>query len=157
MMKGLLVIAIFLFFVPTAFSQIAYTGALGLRIGSSFGISGKYFLTEDIALEGYFTSRRKGYEFTVLGLKHRNIAWNRDFNWFYGGGAHIGFSEYQEFDNSQNRTQATVGIDGMIGAEYNFQPIPINIALDYKPEVNFSGASGLCLLCGALSVRYVFK
>jgi len=156
-MKRLLLAAA-LFFTATLLSaQSDYQGAFGLRAGSGFGLSGKYFLNRDLALEGHFTSRRRGYELTALALKHRDIGWQRDFNWFYGGGAHVGFSEYTDTESGLDRTQTTVGIDGMIGAEYTFQPIPLNLALDFKPEINFTGASGVCLLCGALSIRYVFQ
>ncbi len=155
-MKYLSVLAFALLSAFGLHAQADYTGALGLRAGSSFGISGKYFLTRDVALEGHFASRRRGYELTALGLKHRDIGWYRDFNWFYGGGAHIGFSEYRETDSGRDQTQTTLGIDGMIGVEYTFQPVPINIALDLKPEINFVGATGVCFFCGALSVRYTF-
>ncbi|MBI1193256.1 MAG: hypothetical protein GC205_08785 [Bacteroidetes bacterium] len=156
-MKHLLVAAALLFSTASLFAQSDYQGAFGLRAGSGFGLSGKYFLNRDLALEGHFTSRRRGYELTALGLKHRDIGWHREFNWFYGGGAHVGFSEYTDTESGLDRTQTTVGIDGMIGAEYTFQPIPLNLALDFKPEINFTGASGVCLLCGALSIRYVFQ
>lgn len=153
--KWIVAFPLFLGLLPLS-AQSDYRGALGLRAGSAFGLSGKYFLQRDLALEGHFTSRRRGYELTALALKHQDIGWHRDFNWFYGGGAHVGFSEYIDTESGFDRTQTTVGIDGMIGVEYTFQPIPLNLALDFKPEVNFSGASGVCLLCGGLSVRYVF-
>ena len=155
-MKYLLATTFLLLSFSALHAQSDYTGALGLRAGPGFGICGKYFLTRDIALEGLFSSRRRGYELTALGLKHQDIGWHREFNWFYGGGAHIGFSEYFDQENQYSRNQTTIGIDGMIGVEYTLQAIPLNIALDYKPEINFSGASGVCWYCGGLSVRYVF-
>mgnify|MGYP001615571992 CR=1 FL=1 len=48
-----------------------------------------------------------------------------------------------------------LGVDGIIGLEYVFDGVPINLSLDYKPSFNitpgFFDPSG-----GALSIRYYF-
>ena len=163
---GVLVAAA-LFFAATPSSQAQYnaqsgrtadyTAALGGRFGTLFGVSGKVFLTENVGLEAHFGSRRRGFEMGMLGLWHRDIGWQGDFNWYFGGGAHLGFSEYDNSLEVNQRTQSTFGLDGVVGLEYTLRSIPLNLAIDYKPEVNFTGVTGPNWVSGAVTARYVFR
>lgn len=137
-------------------AQRDYEGAVGVRIGTPFGASGKYFLTQDVALEGFFGSRRSGYEFGMLGLWHHDFGWKREYNWYYGGGTHLGFSEYSNSEEGRQRSEVTFGFAAALGVEYTMREIPLNIAVDWKPEMNFAGVTGLHLLSGGVSVRYTF-
>src|SRR5450759_676759 len=58
-------------------------------------------------------------------------------NWYYGGGAHIGFynGNYVYWGNN-GTTYTIIGIDGILGIEYTFSEIPINIGIDWKPALN---------------------
>jgi hypothetical protein len=49
-----------------------------------------------------------------------------------------------------------IGIDGILGIEYNFEEVPINIGVDWKPAFNLTGYSGFWGDGGALSIRYIF-
>jgi hypothetical protein len=49
-----------------------------------------------------------------------------------------------------------VGLDGILGLEYSFVGIPINISVDWKPAFNFAGHSGFWADGGAISIRYIF-
>ena len=53
-------------------------------------------------------------------------------------------------------TYTVIGIDGIIGLEYSFTEIPINVSIDWKPVLNIIGYSGFWGDGGALSVRYMF-
>ncbi|MFT7588580.1 MAG: hypothetical protein ACI959_000791 [Limisphaerales bacterium] len=133
-----------------------YTAAVGLLAGSSIGVTGKYFIAPDFAVEAHFASRRRGLEIAGFGLLHRDIKKDHDFNWFFGGGAHVGFAEYSNSDLGQ-RTEATLGIDGMLGLEYTFEQLPLNLAVNWKPEFNFTGVTGLDLASAGISIRYVLR
>lgn len=137
-------------------AQADYNASVGARIGTVFGVGGKVFLTPDLGLEGYFGSRRRGYELGAAALIHRDLGWSGDFTWYYGGGTHLGFSEYSGGENSV-RTQTTFGVAGQIGIEYTLQQLPLNLAIDYRPEFNFTGVKGFDWIGGALSVRYAFR
>ncbi len=138
-------------------AQADYIGSVGLRGGPGFGLSGKYFMTPQWAVEGLFTSRRRGLEITALATRHHDLGIWRDLNGYYGGGAHIGFSEYTDTELGHQRSQATLGLDGVVGLEYTLRTLPIAVAVDWKPEFNLTGATGFCAWCAGVSVRYAIQ
>jgi hypothetical protein len=95
----------------------------------------------------------------VTGLYEiHNRAFDTDrLNWYYGVGGHLGFWDgkyYRDYNNDLNYT--IVGIDGILGLEYNFNDIPFNISIDWKPAINLTGSSGFYGDGGAISLRYIF-
>lgn len=82
--------------------------------------------------------------------------------WYVGGGAHIGFFDdryHVGWGTSTGRTYTVIGVDGIIGLEYVFADIPINISADWKPAINLVGHNNNSYFWGdngALSVRYIF-
>ena len=74
MRRLLLASAVLIALLASAHSMTAqsdYLGAVGLRLGPAYGITGKYFVTPSWALEGHFSGRRRGFEMTALAEKHR--------------------------------------------------------------------------------------
>ena len=51
---------------------------------------------------------------------------------------------------------SVIGIDGILGMEYNIQEIPFNISLDWKPAFNLIGYTGFWGDEIALSIRFIF-
>lgn len=147
-------LAVCLFFIGNAQD---YNTGIGLRGGFSNGLTIKHFISEKAALEGILASRWSGFEITGLYEIH-NRAFDTDrLNWYYGFGAHVGFWEGKRVPWSETENQYTVvGLDGILGLEYNFREIPINLSIDWKPEYNFYGHSGFWADGGALSIRYIF-
>ncbi len=137
---------------PFTYSQ-SYSNAIGLRGGLSNGITFKHSMSESNALEGILSVR--DYGFTVTGLYEfqKPLAEVENLYWYYGFGAHLGL--YDE-DQSSLNTGLILGADGIIGMEYNFSEIPINISLDYKPGFNLIGYTGFVGDEFALSLRYTF-
>lgn len=134
-----------------------YTTGVGLRGGMSGGITLKHFLNSDTAVEGILSTRWGGFALTGLYEKHAE-AFNVDgLKWFYGAGAHIGFWDgHKAHWADDDKSYTVIGIDGILGLEYNLGVIPFNISLDWKPSLNLIGYSGLWTDGGAISVRYVF-
>jgi hypothetical protein len=131
-----------------------YKTGIGLRAGFSQGLTFKHFLSEKAAIEGLLSTRWRGFDLTGLYEIH-NQAFEVDrLNWYYGFGAHIG--SYDASDVPWGTTGAVVGIDGILGIEYNFSEAPINIGLDWKPAFNVIGNSQFWGDGGALSIRYIF-
>ncbi len=149
-----LLLAVCLFFVGNAQD---YNTGIGLRGGFSNGLTVKHFISEKAALEGILASRWSGFQITGLYEIH-NRAFDTDrLNWYFGFGAHVGFWNGKRVPWSENNDQYTViGVDGILGLEYNFREVPINLSLDWKPELNFYGHSGFWADGGAFSIRYIF-
>jgi len=47
-------------------------------------------------------------------------------------------------------------MDGILGLEYTFSEAPINLSLDWKPEIELTPYNGFIPGEGGFSVRYVF-
>ncbi|MBN1183619.1 MAG: hypothetical protein JXB49_15115 [Bacteroidales bacterium] len=144
------------FFVSFSFAQDYNTG-IGFRAGFFNGLTVKHFISQKSALEGLIASRWRGLEVTGLYEIH-NQAFHADrLNWYIGFGGHVGFWDGDHADWGDKGTKYTVvGVDGILGIEYNFREVPINLGLDWKPEFNIIGYSGFWGDGGALSIRYIF-
>lgn len=156
-MKNLIfVLLIVLLFGLESKSQDYNTG-IGLRGGWGTGLTVKHFLGDKAAVEGILDSRWRGFSLTGLYEIH-NTAFDIDrLNWYYGFGGHIGFWNGKNVgwaDDNNNYT--IIGIDGILGIEYNFDFIPINLSIDWKPALNLAGSSGFWGDGGAISIRYIF-
>lgn len=157
-MKKIILIACAAIFSMTSHSQ-AYETGIGLRGGLSNGITVKHFIGSDVALEGILHTRWRGFGITGLFEIHANAFGVDELFWYYGGGGHIGFYPYYDnspFDDEFSGNTTVIGVDGILGIEYNIREIPINVSVDWKPTVNLIGLSGPYLDGGALSVRYTF-
>ena len=151
MKKILLTLVLALAVIALANAQDYKTG-IGLRGGWGYGLTVKHFISEKSALEGILSSRWSGFEITGLYEIH-NRAFDVDrLNWYFGGGAHVGFYG----NNYPGGNVTVVGIDGILGLEYNFKEVPINLSLDWKPAFNFIGYSHFFGDGGAFSIRYIF-
>lgn len=156
-MKKTILSAIFIIFITfIGLSQDYETGA-GLRLGFYNGLTIKHFISQRSALEGLLSTRWRGFEVTGLFEIHNQAFDIERLNWYYGFGGHIGF---WNGDNTHWGEPGTnyilIGLDGIIGIEYNFREVPINIGLDWKPVFNLTGYSGFWGDGGALSIRYTF-
>lgn len=155
MKKGVITFIMVISIVSLVSAQDYKTG-IGVRAGYSSGLTIKHFLNEKAAFEGLLKTRWQGFEITGL-YEINNQAFDvKGLKWFYGVGAHIGFynGNYVYWGRS-GTTYTVVGIDGILGLEYTFTEIPINIGIDWKPALNLVGYSGVWSE-GALSVRFVF-
>ncbi len=133
-----------------------YKTGIGLRAGPAYGFTIKHFISEKGALEGLMTSKWHGFDLTGLYEVH-DLAFNTEnLRWYYGGGAHFGFykGDTKEW-GIPGSSSGVFGIDGIIGIEYKFDEVPINLGLDLKPAIDLIGFSGFWAEFG-VSVRYVF-
>jgi hypothetical protein len=141
--------------------------AAGLKF-YPLGLTAKYFVKDNFAVEGLAYFWVYGPRITLLGEFHQKIdalsGQEGDFKVYAGGGAHLGFISnyyYNKFDRQYGRSPGAiyVGIDGVLGADYKFSEIPVNVSLDWQPSISFYGfnyLNGFEYGWGGLSVRYVF-
>jgi hypothetical protein len=156
MKRTFIILILFAAFSLSSYGQ-DYRTSLGLRAGLPYGLTVKHFLNKYNALEGMLASSWGG--FVITGL-YENEHWTGEYpglNWFWGFGGHAGF-----WDAGRNPrieatyTGAVIGADAILGLEYTFDEIPLNLSLDLLPTINLIGNTGWGGINGALSVRYVF-
>ena len=127
----------------------SYKMGVGIRISNSApvinnSISFKYFFSQQTAVEGLL-SFGDPVGIGVLLEKHKPIAAS-DLNFFYGGGIYFGFS------GTRN-----VGGQGVLGLDYKFTSVPINLSLDWKPELNFAKEFSFEPAAVGISARFTLK
>ena len=156
-MKKLIITLTLVIVMVTAANAQDYNNAIGIRGGLFSGLTLKHFIGDRAALEALLETRWSGLGVTGLYEIHANAFDVDRLNWYYGGGAHIGFYNGSNTKwGTANTSYSVIGIDGILGIEYNIPDIPINISLDYKPVFNIIGYTGFWGDGGALSIRYIF-
>jgi|SRR5690554_2932491 len=156
-MKRILVLIAFLCMTTVTMYGQDYNTGIGIRTGTSNGLTIKHFTGSTSVLEGIFATRWGGYNFTGLFQKYDQAFRVPRLNWFYGFGGHIGSyrgDEHRRYDDEEQHL--LFGIDGIIGMEYNFTDIPFNISLDWKPSIDLSGGFYPWGDEVAFSLRYIF-
>lgn len=116
-----------------------YKTALGIRLSSSQAIvnnsvSIKHFLNEKSAIEGLL-SFGDPLALGALYEIHQPIGAS-GVKWFYGAGAYLGFLKVYDVNKDRTETEANFGAMGVLGLDYKFANIPLNLSLDWKPELN---------------------
>jgi hypothetical protein len=155
-MKKLLLITGIIAALSAATYGQDYKTAIGLRLGwPSNGITVKHFLNETNALEGILATSHNG--FVITGL-FENEHWTGEYpglNWYWGFGAHIGVWDSNPYLDDYDGN-GVIGADFVLGLEYTFDDIPLNLSLDLMPSINLIGYTGWGGINSGLSVRYIF-
>lgn len=148
-----LILSVFLattFLAASAQNQTAnspeYKTAIGAKLWTGGGISVKTFIKDNNALEfiGYFD--RFGTRITGLYEIHGNLSSEGALKWYVGPGAHVGL--YKGI--------TAVGIDGVVGVDYKFTNMPLNLALDWQPsfELGSGTRNGFNANWGGFAIRF---
>ena len=156
MMRKILLTSILFIALTVALNAQDYRTSVGLRAGLPYGLTIKHFMSEQNAFEGILASRWGG--FVATGL-YENEHWTGEYpglNWFWGVGTHLGFWDNTPYYSTTTNMNAIIGADGILGLEYTFDEIPLNLSLDLLPSINLIGTTGWNGINSALSIRYVF-
>ena len=132
-----------------------YQSGVGLRLGNASGITAKAQLGSHTYIEGLLTVRWDGFNVTALGELARPFPDTPGLNWYYGIGASLGF--WDDPANSDDGTELNIGAVTIIGMEYTFEEVPINLAIDWKPYFIVLTSPRFEFDEFALSVRYVIS
>jgi hypothetical protein len=131
-------------------SAPGYKVAIGIRFSSaaptlSNSVTVKYFMNERDAIEGLLSF---GTRFGIGGLyeRHQLIGATPAFTWFYGIGGYVGFQDHNTY----------LGPTGAIGLDYKFKNAPLNLSLDWKPELDIIPAINFVPDAFGFSVRFTF-
>jgi hypothetical protein len=140
-----------------------YKMAAGLKFGGfENGISGKYFIDANTAIEGLLGFRNSGLVVTGLYEIHQQAFNVPALKFYYGFGGHIGSvgqGTYRTFngnDRIYTKPQLLLGGDGVVGLEYIIPESPIAVSLDLNPRVELVTGPYFDLAPG-LGIKYVFK
>jgi hypothetical protein len=133
--------------VNSSFAQ--YRHQAGVRLGSydqvvATGFTYRHHLNNNKAIEVMLNLR----EPIALGAFYeifKPIGLASNLHWFYGGGAFVGFSGV---DN--------LGIAGIAGLDYQFNEVPINLTIDWKPELSLIQSVRFRASTVAVSIRFAF-
>jgi hypothetical protein len=127
-----------LFFFSTSNAQYYKTG-VGVRLSSSAAminnsVSVKQFISDKTAIEGLL-SFDDPLVFGLLVEFHKPLS-AAGMQYFYGAGGYLGFVKTYNPNHLRNENEANFGAQGIVGLDYKFNNIPLNISLDWKPELN---------------------
>jgi hypothetical protein len=163
-LRSIFLLGTVLFFCKDAFAQLPSQHAIGARFGSATGITYRYTLAEDRAIEGILSvqSNSRSSRFRLVGLYEWHKPLTGDFSWFYGVGGSIGSYTYKAYRNAageqrNSSSELALSVDGIIGVEYNIPTTPLAVSLDVKPYFDFIQESSIRLIDPfGLSIRYKF-
>jgi hypothetical protein len=146
----------------SSFATSDYTTALGIKLNPAIGgvaVTFKHFMNQQRAFEALGTFWERGTRLTGLYEFNWDIRDLNGLKWYVGPGAHLGFynDEYHN-ENHYGASYVSVGIDGVIGLDYKFNNIPLNLSVDWQPAVEFGTGryNGFAGDFGGFSARYTF-
>jgi len=168
-MKKVLLSALMLFGIAiSAQAQDISKNALGLRLGDNDGFGGEISYQRGLSsnnrleLDLGWRNSNEVDAFKLTGLYQ--WVWNIEggFNWYAGVGGGIGSWSYDKrIGNDRYKDNGTfLFAAGDIGIEYNFEEAPIQLSLDFRPEIYFNSDDFRNDNFGpdiALGIRYRFN
>lgn len=136
-------------------NSLTYKSAFGAKIWNGGGLTLKTFINPKHALEftGFFRGlgSRVGASYEI----HGDLNSEGNLKWYFGPGVHVGFYKFDE-GALQKYNGTYVGVNGVVGIDYKFTELPINISLDWQPAFEFFSGNNGFVNFGGLSVRYTF-
>lgn len=127
-----------------------YRLGIGIRLSNASptlnnSITAKYFMNSGNAVEGLLSF---GSRFGIGALYEVHKPLNfPGINWFYGAGGFVGFESHDTY----------FGPTGIIGLDYKFENIPLNLSLDWKPELDILPRISFIPDAFGLSARFTLK
>ena len=133
-----------------------YTKAIGVKVYPG-ALSYKSFYRSNKAIEasGYITL--DGFWLSILNEFHTPIKEDNQLSWYVGYGGHLGIwsDEWRKKNNTLDKSNISVGFDGIIGLDYKVRNTPLNISIDWQPS--FSIIQSYFKNQGGIGVRYTLK
>jgi len=128
-----------------------YRLGLGIRLSNSTptlnnSFSGKYFITDRSAVEGLLSFGSRFGMGALLEI-HQPFNGAPGLKWFYGAGAYVGWQDGDTY----------LGPTGVLGLDYKFSNAPINLSIDWKPELDILPDINFVPDAFALTVRFTLK
>jgi hypothetical protein len=106
-------------------------------------ITYKYFFSSSVAAEALLSFSDP----VAIGLlieKHKPFG-PSGLTWFWGAGAYVGFGGGRNF-----------GAQGVVGLDFLFPSLPVNLSVDWKPELNITKQFSFEPAAVGFSARFAF-
>ncbi len=142
-----------LFTLPALLFAQSYNTALGMRLGTDWGVSVKQRVAKTTSLEAIIQSslQREETQLTLLGEQHFPLI-SRRFNVYAGGGLHKGWATRDGTEGAP-AYKDPFGISLIAGIEASLGRL--NLSYDFKPAVNLTGGAHTVYSQTGVSLRYV--
>ncbi len=143
----------------TSANSTDYKTAIGIRLSNNMpivsnAITIKHFINETSAIEGFF-SFSDPLSLGALYEIHKPFS-TPGLQWYYGAGAYLGFGKEYDVNKARDVNTNYFGAQGVVGLDYKFASVPINISLDWKPELNLISDINFEPAAIGFSVRFTF-
>lgn len=144
-----------------------YKTAIGLKALWGIGVTGKFFIKENTAIETIVHYDGLGGTGTALNLTalyeyHGNTGLS-GLRWYLGGGASVGYIKLKDMpeldginESEADKGTLSYGIDAVAGLEYKFSKLPIAVSADWQPGYALNSGGGFGSKGGGFGVRYTF-
>ena len=149
----------------TSFSQ-QYKTAIGLKGGSMTARSGfggvnlKHFFTGSNAIEITASGGRGNYRIHGLYEWQNQTGWEEGLDWYVGIGGGAGFWRRNYWAPGHNKYGLNDGFylfgSAVIGLDYTFSDLPLNLAIDTGPSVGIINTYGFGW-GGGIAIRYILE
>ena len=129
--------------------DLPYKTAIGIRY-SPFGFSLKLndsYRSRSMEFIGYF---QDGFIGAFYYYWNFTLDKNRTFRFYLGGGGQGGYTKKGENEGAE------FGAGGIIGLDYKFKKLPINISTDWQPSYQFGESNGWQTSWGGIALRLSF-
>ncbi|MEM6801674.1 MAG: hypothetical protein AAF696_09750 [Bacteroidota bacterium] len=136
----------------TALQAQEYDKSIGLRYGSTKGVSFKGFMNEATAFEGMVVYHRDGFRGIALIEQHISPGRNSNTLLYAGIGGYAGVTALLDEFPGQNNV---AGLTAIIGFEYVLPRSNVSFAFDLNPAYELIQDTGLSANQAAVSLRYL--
>lgn len=157
-MKKIFLLSIALLgFTFVASAQDIADNAIGLRLGDSNGLGAEISYQRALGannrleLDLGWRNSNNFNAFKLVGLYQWVWVLDGNFNWYAGAGA--GLASFSGNKNADISNETVFFVAGDIGIEYNFD-IPLQLSLDFRPEIGNNNFTNNTVFDIALSIRY---
>ncbi len=141
-----------------------YRTAIGARFGFPLSASFKQFISDPGAVELFAGFRGwtfyRYFNVGALYQHHFPIESIEGLKWYVGGGAAVYFWSYDDvWLGGASYSSSTFGVMGVVGLDYKFADIPLNLSVDWVPTflIGDGYLRGFGSGYGAFSARYTIK
>ncbi len=144
----LLVAVLGLTFAVNAQNWIGVRGAFGSSYGAELSFQHGFNAHNRLELDlGWNRHDTYGY-YNLSGVYQWMGGIANNFGWFAGIGANAGLWD------GYNDGKFGLGFLAQAGLEYNFQAVPIQLTIDFRPQWDVLGAASGFGYAGAFGIRY---